>query len=159
MWVSLCWDTGHGARTALTTWNWMWSEMRVLRNAGRVQDGRGARCSGQLQEFLQGVLFHRFHKELVILRGEATGLLANKRHAARALHAPAHQAAQPKLVPVGGRITGQGRAGPAPQLQPHCSGVPDSHHRSHFCRPPLTQPTPGQRASWGMPLRRRFDTT
>ena len=63
----------------------MWSEMRVLRNAGRVQDGRGARGSGQLQEFLQGVLFHRFHKELVILQGKATGLLANKRHAAQTL--------------------------------------------------------------------------
>lgn len=45
--------------------------MRVLRNAGRVQDERGARGSGQLQELLQGVLLHCFHKELIILRGEA----------------------------------------------------------------------------------------
>lgn len=45
--------------------------MRVFRNAGRVQDRRGAQGSGQLQELLQGILFHCFHKELVILRGEA----------------------------------------------------------------------------------------
>lgn len=46
--------------------------MRVLRDAGRVQDERGARGSGQLQELLQGVLLHCFHKELIILQGKAT---------------------------------------------------------------------------------------
>lgn len=38
----------------------------MLRNAGRVQDGWRACGSGQLQELLQGVLFHCFHKELII---------------------------------------------------------------------------------------------
>lgn len=52
--------------------------MRVLRNAGRVQDERGAWGSGQLQELLQGVLLHRFHKELIILQGKATWLLARQ---------------------------------------------------------------------------------
>lgn len=52
--------------------------MRVLRNAGRVQDGRGARGSGQLQELLQSVLLHCFHKELVVLQGKATRLLTRQ---------------------------------------------------------------------------------
>lgn len=52
--------------------------MRVLRNASRVQDKMGARGSGQLQELLQGVLLHCFHKELVILQGKATWLLTRQ---------------------------------------------------------------------------------
>ena len=57
--------------------------MRVLRNASRVQDGRGARASGQLQELLQGVLLHRFHKELVILQGKTTRSLTRQERAVR----------------------------------------------------------------------------
>lgn len=56
--------------------------MRVLRNAGRVQDGRGAWGSGQLQELLQGVLLHGFHKKLVILQGKATRSLTRQEGAA-----------------------------------------------------------------------------
>lgn len=49
MGFSLCWDTSHSARTALTAWRWRWLEMRALRNAGRVQDGRGSRAQANFR--------------------------------------------------------------------------------------------------------------
>lgn len=93
--------------------------MRVLRNAGRVQDGRGAQGSGQLQELLQSVLLHRFHKELVILQGKATRSLTRQERAARShrsgsMGSPEHTAqtgSQHGRQSHGGR---QGEAGTAP---------------------------------------------
>lgn len=75
---SLCRDRGHGARTELTTWKGRRWEMRVLRNAGRVQDRRAARGSGQLQELLQGVLLHSFHEELIVLWEKPQGCSAGQ---------------------------------------------------------------------------------